>query len=222
MKRVFNLFDLIFVCPLLLYRQFKFGFTFRKIYLGEGEWTFVSPFDYYRLKNLNWYLGGNGKEFYAFRNIKIGPGKTKMVSMHRQLMDPPPHLLVDHRNGVSLDNRRSNLRLATQSQNMQNRAKKLNVSSKFIGVCFDKKRGKWKAQIKTGGENIFLGRFDNEEEAARVYNIAAKKYHGEFAKLNFSEEIERSPKRLNLRLANWLGARLNFGETQDNRPRTED
>jgi frataxin-like iron-binding protein CyaY len=188
MKRIINCLDFICVWPLLILRLLKYGYSFRKIYLGEDEWALVEPSDYYRLKNFKWYLNGNGKEFYAFANIKAGPGKTRMVSMHRQLMDPPPHLLVDHRNGHTLDNRRSNLRLATQSQNMQNRAKKLNVSSKFIGVCFDKKRGKWKAQIKTGGENIFLGRFSSETDAARAYDRAAREYHKDFARLNFPNE----------------------------------
>jgi hypothetical protein len=102
-------------------------------------------------------------------------------------MNPPPGLLVDHRNCNSLDNRRANLRLATHQENMRNRRKRKNTSSRFIGVTFDKQRGKWLARIIYQGKRIFLGRFDTEIEAARAYDAAVKKYHIEFARLNFPE-----------------------------------
>jgi len=185
---VLNWLDLIFTFPLLTCRLLKFGYTFRKIYLGENEWTLVSPFDYYWLKNLNWYLNGNGKEFYAFRNVKVGPGKTKMVSMHRQIMDPPQHLLVDHRNNNSLDNRRANLRLATHAENACNRPKiRTKTSSRYIGVYLEKRTGRYTSKIRVNGKRLWLGRFTSETDAARAYDAAAKKYHGEFARLNFSD-----------------------------------
>jgi hypothetical protein len=183
--RLPNFVELIFTWPVLFYRRIKYGYSFRRIYLGEGEWALVEPLDYYRLKNFNWYLGGNGKEFYAFKNVKIGPGKTKMVSMHRQIMNFPEGLLVDHRNNNTLDNRRSNLRIATQSQNRQNRRKRENTTSRYVGVSFDKQTNKWKVKIKTETKEIYLGRFSSEIEAAKAYDAAALKYHGEFARLNF-------------------------------------
>jgi hypothetical protein len=185
--KVPNWLDFIFTCPLLTYRLLRFGYSFRRIDLGEGEWTILDPVDYYRFGNLKWTISGNGRKFYAARFVKIGPGKTKTLRLHREIMNPPPGLLVDHRNGDGLDNRRANLRLATRSQNMYNKPKtKSKTSSRFIGVSFDKGRRKWETRIYYQKRKIWLGRFDDEIDAAKAYDEAAKKYHEEFARLNFS------------------------------------
>jgi hypothetical protein len=172
-----------------VYRQWRFGYPFRKIPLGQGLFSLVDPQDYYQFNMFNWFFGGNGKGFYAFRNVITGPGKTKMVSMHREIMDFPKGLLVDHRNGVTLDNRRANLRPATHAQNACNkRNDKSKTTSRFNGVTFDKDRGLWAPRIRAKGKRLFLGRFKNEIDAARAYDQAAIKYHGEFARLNSPNE----------------------------------
>jgi len=207
--------DFIFTFPLLAYRLLRFGYSYRRIYLGDDEWTIVDPADFYRFGHLKWQPKGSRKKFYVVRYAKIGPGRTKLLNLHREITNAPKGLLVDHLNGDPLDNRKANLRLATQSQNRQNVPKRKNTSSRFIGVCFNKEMKKWRAVINHDKKSIYLGDFKNEIDAARAYDTAARKYYGEFAKLNFPQEIERSPKRLNLRsavksllgrLANWLGA----------------
>jgi len=172
----------------MVYRKWKYGEAFRRIYLGEGEWTIVDQEDYYRFGNFKWVLNGQETRFYAVRNAKNGDGKVKTVRLHREIMQAPEGVLVDHKNRRTSDNRRANLRFATQSQNMQNRRKRKNTTSQYIGVCLDKQRGQWEVRIIHRGKRIWIGRFHTEIEAARAHDAAAKKYHGEFARLNFPEE----------------------------------
>lgn len=120
------------------------------------------------------------------------------IIMAREILNAPANVVVDHKNGNTLDNRKSNIRLCTYSQNNQNRRKtKRKTSSKYKGVTLDRKDGAWQAVI--GFIDVFghathkyLGRFPSEEEAARYYDEVARKYFGKFAALNFPKEGERS------------------------------
>ncbi len=178
--------DLAFVWPVLLYRQWKYGYTYRRIYLGEERFAIVEPTDYYWLNNFHWCINVSRRNIYAVRLVLTDNWQLKKVRMHREIMNAPDGLLVDHQNGKTLDNRRSNLRLATHSQNMCNKPKTSTKStSRFRGVYLDKRKGRWVAKIQINRKCIWLGHFDNEIDAARVYDTAAKKHHGEFARLNF-------------------------------------
>ncbi len=116
--------------------------------------------------------------------------KPHTVWMHRIIVsrmlerDLESHEYVDHVDGNGLNNTRSNLRLADSSQNGSNRGKPCNNTSGYKGVTWYKKYEKWRASIKFQKRDIFLGSFDTKEDAARAYNEAALKYHGEFARLN--------------------------------------
>jgi hypothetical protein len=181
--------DKICAWPVMAYRKHKYGYAYRRIDLGEGEWTILDQEDYYRLNQFKWCAVSNNKKIYAARIIrKTEFGRITTMYMHREIMPTQKGLLVDHRNGEGLDNRQSNLRPATHSQNSFNRAKRKNTSSRFVGVCLLKRRNRWRVGIKNKEERIFLGYFDDEIEAAKAYDAAAKKYHGEFARLNFPEE----------------------------------
>jgi hypothetical protein len=153
----------------------------------------VEQGDYYRVKELNWCISGSGNGFYAVHYEKAGPGKVKKIYMHRFIMDAPAGKLVDHSNNKTLDNRRSNLRIASYSENNSNRAKKKNTSSQYIGVHLNKSSGRWIAQIRIDGKGTHLGSFDSEIDAAKAYDEAAIKHRGVFARLNFPEEKATTP-----------------------------
>jgi hypothetical protein len=169
-------------------RQFHYGYMFRRIYIGEGFYTIVDPDIYYRVGHLKWSVCGDERKDYAARiDRKFRYGRTKTIFLHREIMNAPKGLLVDHHNGKSLDNRMDNLRLATHSQNMQNRRKRKNTTSQYVGIYFEKRRKKWTAGITVNKKKIWLGRFDDEKAAARAYDEAARRYHKKFARLNFED-----------------------------------
>lgn len=91
---------------------------------------------------------------------------------------------IDHINGNPADNRIENLREATNSQNQHNRGVNKNNTSGFKGVCWDRPRGKWRAQLILNRKTLFLGHYDNPEAASKAYQNAARVLHGEFARTN--------------------------------------
>lgn len=101
-------------------------------------------------------------------------------------MQPEDGFWVDHINGDTLDNRRSNLRLCTVSGNNHNRMKSKNNTSGYKGVSWLKQNQKWRAYIKVNSKDKHLGCYLDKEDAARAYDKAAKEYFGEFARLNFA------------------------------------
>jgi hypothetical protein len=128
--------------------------------------------------------------------IKINPsGQIYFVShdnknyetLHRLIMDCPKGMVVDHINGDTLDNRKSNLRICTKLQNQYNQKKhKGNKHSKYKGVTLRKelKSKPWEAFIYANRTHRRLGYFATEIEAAEAYNKAALQMYGEYAKLN--------------------------------------
>jgi len=128
----------------------------------------------------------------------LGNGGLQIIRMHREIMQAPKGRVVDHGDHDGLNNCKSNLRIATPSENRRNSRKAKGTSSKFKGVCWHKSNKKWNAGIQINGRRKHLGSFDNETEAAKTYDEAVKKYHGEFAVLNFEEighQDTKSPKR---------------------------
>ena len=182
--------DRICAWPVVVYRRRKYGYPFRRISLGQGKFTIVDPQDFYQFNIFNWCPRVQGQNIYAVRFTGDTKKNNRVISLHREIMNAPKGLLVDHRNNDSSDNHRGNLRIATAYQNGQNRRikKKETAWSQFVGIYFDKGRRNWIYQVRANGKLVSTGRFATEIEAARARDRAAIKYHGEFARLNFPKE----------------------------------
>ena len=160
--------------------------------LTDGRHFLVDASDVELVRQFHWHAACRGR--YVARNKKNEVGEWGALEyLHRYLMSPTNGLHVDHANGDGLDNRRSNLRLATRFENLRNQRKQKNRSSKFKGVTWHAARGKWRAQIDTKGlprSEGHLGYFMSEEAAAVAYDAAAIRIFGEFARLNFNRNEE--------------------------------
>ena len=151
----------------------------REIPLTNGGAAIVDDEDYEELSKWNWRRDKKG---YASRTTTKNRIAYAFL-MHRVVAKTPSGMQTDHINGNKLDNRRSNLRVCTNQQNMRNRPPYFGTS-KYKGVRWREKRRKWVAQITVNEKTIHLGHFDDEIEAAKAYDQAALKYHGDFAWLN--------------------------------------
>jgi len=154
----------------------------KEIHLTRGLTTKVDDEDYERLSIHKWYALEGVKRFYAARNVPCDGGQ-KRIFMHREIMNTPKGVQVDHKNGNDLDNRKDNLRNCSRVENNRNK-KKYCGGSNFKGVSWDKRHKKWIVQIKYEDKNRHIGFFDNEIVAASVYNKVAREQFGEFAWLN--------------------------------------
>lgn len=147
----------------------------KEIQLSQGKVALVDDEDFDMLNVFKWSalctIGKRRLNFYASR--MTGGKNSVCVYMHRIIMKPPPEMQVDHIDGNGLNNQKSNLRVVTHRQNQQNLHFK--KSSKYPGVCWEKKKKKWMASLQISGKSKTLGCFDTEEEAHQAYVDACNK-----------------------------------------------
>lgn len=159
----------------------------KKIKLTKGKYALVDNEDFDYLNQFKWYyLPPKHYTSYAMRR---NAGKT--VYMHREIQKPPKGLFVDHINGDGLDNRRSNLRIATQAQNQANQRIKKVGTSGVVGVYFEKKsyQNPWVAMFSKNNKWTYIGRFPTKEEAIEARTNTVMRERKEFN--NFSTLIEQ-------------------------------
>ena len=148
----------------------------REIPITKGMVAIVDDEDYEYLSKWKWYYSCG----YAKRKIWKN-GIARSMSMHRDILKPTRELHIDHINHNGLDNRKNNLRLCTQSQNMGNSIMRSDNTSGKRGVIWNKGRHKWMAQINCGGKHFYLGLFVNMEDACNVYDKKAEELFGEYS-----------------------------------------
>lgn len=146
------------------------------IRLTQGKETCIDSTDWGRARTKRWYARRSRNTFYAV----TGASKPLHVFLSGKSG-------LDHEDRNGLNNRRNNLREASDSQNRINSPKRKGCSSRYKGVCFYKPRAKWRARLGVGGSDKHLGDFIHERDAALAYDEAAKAMYGSFAILNFPQ-----------------------------------
>mgnify|MGYP001180977569 CR=1 FL=1 len=151
----------------------------KKIALTRGLYALVDDDDFEELNKWKWHARKGRYTWYASRKImqKNSDGKwvhKKLIHMHRVVNKTPNSLFTDHINGNGLDNRKSNLRSATNSQNLLNSRVRVDNSSGVRGISWHKTRKKWRVYISDGGRHRHIGLFSTLDEAIE----ARKQYLG--------------------------------------------
>ena len=157
-----------------------------KIPLSQGEFALIDDQSYSLVSMFKWRLYRN-KANPRLTPYAMTTASKKTLFMHKLILKSGKNEVVDHINGNGLDNRMSNLRAVSYAQNCQNRETNYG-SSKFKGVSLYKPNKSWHAQIKKG-KNYSLGYFKDEVEAAKAYDRKAIELFGEYARINFPDNL---------------------------------
>lgn len=139
--------------------------------------------DVNKCRSYKWHLNKYG---YVATDVK-----GKRIFLHNFILNRKAShkIQVDHKNQIKHDCRKSNLRLCTPNQNKYNVGLISTNTSGFKGIYFSKQTNKWVAQIIANGKCYSLGHFARKKEAAEMRDMATRKMHGDFAVLNFPNEV---------------------------------
>jgi hypothetical protein len=158
----------------------------KEIELNHGFVTLVDDDMFDKLNQQKWYSHRHPNRHTNYAKYYAN---NRILFMHHFILPRIDGFLTDHIDGNGLNNQRSNLRYATNSQNNANAHKRAKAQSGFKGVSLDKRniRGikKWAAQVMRDGKVFWLGYHQTPLEAALAYDQKAKELFGEYARTNF-------------------------------------
>jgi hypothetical protein len=158
----------------------------REIQLTQGYVALIDDEDYDMVNFFSWHVMKRKTNIYVGTQACVLNKKNIMITLHWLLIrNVPKGYEIDHIDGNALNNQKSNLRVVTHTQNMKNARKSSGcVTSKYKGVFKPNGVNSYKVLITVDKKVIYLGYYKDELEAAKVYNEAALKYFGEYAKIN--------------------------------------
>lgn len=162
------------------YNQYNLSGDFGIGYTDKGEEFYFDLEDYEKIKDYCWHIDKDG---YVVANCD-----DTTIKMHRVIMSCKSNELVDHKKHKTNDNRKSELRKCSNSENSFNKAMLNSNKSGCTGVWWNEQRQKWEAYIKAGRKKIHLGRFNDFDDAVKARKIAEEKYFGEFSYNNSMKE----------------------------------
>ena len=157
----------------------------KKIPLTQGKVAIIDDEDFEKISMYPWHASKKPKDrtWYATAHVRMGERPKAFIRMHRFILgEYNPKVLIDHKDRNGLNNQKSNLRRATISQNRVNSGKQTRNKGKYKGVY--PQGPKWRARLRAGGVDVYIGTFNSEDEAARAYNKDVAVRYGEFAVLN--------------------------------------
>jgi HNH endonuclease/AP2 domain len=153
------------------------------ITLTKGFIAVIDVADVPLVEGFNWTALVRPHAVYAYRRLTVSGRSGPCVLLHRAILGIEDDRQGDHIDCDGLNNRRSNLRIATRSENQRNQRRSRANTSGIKGVTWDTGAQKWRAQIKSDIGNRYLGVFPNIEDAAKAYAAASEELHGEFGRL---------------------------------------
>jgi hypothetical protein len=163
----------------------------KEVKLTHGYVALVDDEDYDRVSQYVWHAKIDHRTVYAATSMPLYNDKLTNIRLHRFVMNIyDSEVEVDHRDHNGLNCQKHNLRVASSSQNSRNMRPHRLSASGFKGVIQSNCHRKWRAKIKVDGKSIDLGTFKLAEDAAKAYDVAALKYFGEFAYLNFPHRAD--------------------------------
>lgn len=159
----------------------------KEVPITQGKVALVDDEDYERVVAHRWYAVKREHTYYVCRKFYKADGTRSTQALHIFILNGATG--IDHIDGNGLNNQKANLRICTSQENRRNTHKRKKMTSKYKGVSWNGADRVWRVFIYDNYKQVYLGRFNDEVEAAKAYDAKAQELFGEFANLNFPEHV---------------------------------